>query len=164
LVVAEASVLVHCGRRRAGSLAASYANKHDRRALCLYAPGMEGANMRLILIDGGSGFIFGDTANYRLGRLDEWIENNFDDRGDTERLSLLAARLLDDSIGEHGRDYAFINYDPCDTRAGYLIHCADIDGADIPPIVTDGQNQETIDTVKRDCRFEGFVECRRGCV
>jgi hypothetical protein len=120
--------------------------------------------MRLILIDSSSGFIFGDTANSRLGRLDEWIDNNSDAIGDTERLSLLAARLLDDSIGEHGREYEFVRYEPPDTRTGYFIYRADINGSDALPVVTDGQNQETIDAVHRDCRFEGFVECRRGCV
>src|ERR1019366_4487841 len=57
-------------------------------------------NMRLILIDNNSGLIFGDTANYLLGRLDEWRDNNSDNSSDIERLSLLAARLLDDSIGD----------------------------------------------------------------
>ena len=60
--------------------------------------------MRLILIDSSSGFIFGDTANYLIGGLDEWRDNNSDNDGDIERLSLLAAELLDDCIGEHGRD------------------------------------------------------------
>jgi hypothetical protein len=39
-----------------------------------------------------------------------------------ERLSLLAARLLDDSIGEHGRKYEFINYDPRDTRTAERVN------------------------------------------
>jgi hypothetical protein len=120
--------------------------------------------MRLILIDNSSGFIFGDTANYLIGRLDEWRDNNSDDNSDTERLSLLAARLLDDSIGEHGREYEFVRYDPLDTRTGYFIYRADIDGSEAVPVVTNGKSQETIDAVRRDCRFEGFVECRRGCV
>ena len=64
----------------------------------------------------------------------------------------------------HGREYGFVRYDPRDTRAGYLIYRADIKGSDALPVVTDGKNQETIDAVHRDCRFEGFVECRRGCV
>ncbi|MGA8169819.1 MAG: hypothetical protein WB816_03120 [Methylocystis sp.] len=118
--------------------------------------------MRLILIDDISGFIFGDTANYRLGRLDEWIDNNSDNDGDTERLSLLAARLLDDSIGEHGREYQFVDHDLDHAGAGYSVYRANIDGLDSPPIVIDGRNREAIDAVRRDCRLEGFVECRRG--
>ena len=35
--------------------------------------------MRLILIDNHSRLIFGDTANYRLGGLDEWRDSNSDD-------------------------------------------------------------------------------------
>ncbi len=119
--------------------------------------------MRLILIDNNSGFIFGDTANYRLGGLDEWRDNNSDSNSEIGSLSLLAARLVDDSIGEHGREYEFITYDPGDTRTGYFIYRADINGSEALPVVTDGQNQETTDAVHRDCRFEGFVECRRGC-
>ena len=116
--------------------------------------------MRLILIDNNSGLIFGDTANYLLARLNDWRENNSDNNSDTARLSLMAARLLDDTIGEHGREYGFINYDPCDTRTGYLIYRADIDGSDALPVVTDGQKQEMIHSVKSACRLEGFVECR----
>ena len=134
-----------------------------RKASAMLPPG-KGADMRLILIDNNSGFIFGDTANHRLGRLDDWIDNNSDDIGDTARLSLLAARLLDDSIGEHGREYAFIARDPSDAGTGYLIFRADIDNSEILPIVTDGRDRETIGAVARGCRFEGFVECRRGGV
>jgi hypothetical protein len=118
--------------------------------------------MRLILIDNYSGFIFGDTANYRLGALDEWRDNNSNDSSDTERLSLLGARLLDDSIGEHGRSYEFVAYYPPDSSTGYIIYRADVDGSDCLPVVIDGKNQETVEAVERDCRFEGFVECRRG--
>ncbi|MGC1861101.1 MAG: hypothetical protein WA733_08250 [Methylocystis sp.] len=50
--------------------------------------------MRLILIDNHSRLIFGDTANYRLGGLDEWRDSNSDNSSVIERLSLLAARLL----------------------------------------------------------------------
>jgi hypothetical protein len=65
---------------------------------------------------------------------------------------------------EHGREYGFVRYEPRETRTGYLIYRADINGSDALPVVTDGKNPETIDAVHRDCRFEGFVECRRGCV
>jgi hypothetical protein len=125
------------------------------------AASKEVANMRLILIDNNSGLIFGDTANYLLARLNDWRENNSDNNSDTARLSLMAARLLDDTIGEHGREYGFINYDPRDTRTGYLLYRADIDGADALPVVTDGQKQEMIHSVRSACRLEGFVECRR---
>jgi hypothetical protein len=96
--------------------------------------------MRLILIDNHSRLIFGDTANYRLGGLDEWRKSNSDDNSDIERLSLLAARLLDDSSGEHGREYEFINYDPRDTRTGYFIYRADINDTDALPAVTESRS------------------------
>jgi hypothetical protein len=117
--------------------------------------------MRLILIDNNSGLIFGDTANCLLARLNDWRENNSDINSDAARLSLLAARLLDDSIGEHGREYEFFNHDAGDIVSGYLIYRADFNGSEVLPVVTDGKNQETIVAVQRDCRLEGFVECRR---
>ena len=118
-------------------------------------------SVRLILIDNNSGLIIADAANYRLGNLDEWRDNNSDNDSDIERVSLLAARLLDDSIGEHGCEYEFISYDPSDTRTGCLIYRADIDGSEALPVVVEERNQETIDAVKRYCRLKGFVECRR---
>ncbi len=64
--------------------------------------------MRLILIDKTSGLIFGDTANYLMARLSDWRENNSDDDSDAQRLAILAARLLDESIGEHGNEYRIL--------------------------------------------------------
>jgi hypothetical protein len=117
--------------------------------------------MRLILIDKTSGLIFGDTANYLLARLDEWRESNSDNSGDAARLSLLAVRLLDDSIGGHGNEYGFFKDGPREVLSGYLIYRADINGSDVLPVVTDGKNENMIAAVQRDCRLEGFVECRR---
>ena len=48
------------------------------------------------------------------------------------RLSLLAARLVDDSLGEHCRECGFLGYVPRDAGAGYLIHRADIDNPPPP--------------------------------
>ena len=125
------------------------------------AAAREVANVRLILIDNNSGLVFGDTANYLLASLNDWRENNSNNNSDTARMSLIAARLLDETIGEHGREYGFVNCDPRETRTGYLIYRADIDGSDAVPVVTDGQNRELIHSVRSACRLEGFVECRR---
>ena len=66
-----------------------------------------------------------------------------------------------ETIGEHGREYEFFNHDAGDIVSGYLIYRADFNGSEVLPVVTDGKNQETIAAVQRDCRLEGFVECRR---
>jgi hypothetical protein len=65
----------------------SHALKHAR--------GIEREQHVLNLIDNHSRLIFADTANYRLGGLDEWRDSNSHNNADIERLSLLAARLLD---------------------------------------------------------------------
>jgi hypothetical protein len=118
----------------------------------------EGAlEMRLILIDKGSGFIFGDTAAYLAGS-SEWSDDVTGDEHDVEALALLAVRLLDDSIGAQGREYAYVSYDPCDTSTGYHVFRADIEGAAAVPVVRDdGQDQPVIDAVKTNCAYLGFV-------
>lgn len=96
---------------------------------------------RYILIDNGSGYIFGDTADYANADLDP-IE---------------AARTLDESIGEHGRNYGRICHNPQDGRTGYHIYRADVNGSEAVTVVNDGQDQDTIDAVTENCHYEGFV-------
>jgi len=100
---------------------------------------------RYILIDNHSGYIFGDTADYANGA-------NLDPCD--------AARALDQSIGEHGREYDFFRHDPSDSRTGYHIYRADMDGSEAVPVVHDGQDQDTIDAVTQNCRYEGFVSAQ----
>lgn len=102
---------------------------------------------RYILIDNGSGYIFGDTADFAGGSTLEPCE---------------AARALDATIGEHGRHYDLIRQNPNDSRTGYHVWRADIDGSEAVAVVHDGQDQETIDAVERDCRYEGFVTVTGG--
>jgi hypothetical protein len=97
---------------------------------------------RYILIDNNSGYIFGDTADLANGAALEPCD---------------AALALDQSIGEHGRDYDLIRHNPNDSRTGYHVYRADIDGPDAVAVVHDGQDQDTIDAVKENCRYEGFV-------
>lgn len=101
---------------------------------------------RYILIDNYSGYIFGDTAD-----LDGW--------NDTERTPVDAARLLDESIGELGREYTLIGHNPRDTSTGYHVYRADVDGSDAVTVVTDGQDREVIEAVERDCEYVGYVIC-----
>ena len=103
---------------------------------------------RYILIDNGSGYIFGDTADFAAGK-------DFD--GICE-----AAKLLDESLGEHGRIYTELSRHPRTTVTGYSVYRADINGSEAVTVVQDGQDQEMIEAVERDCQFVGFVECTDG--
>lgn len=103
---------------------------------------------RYILIDNGSGYVFGDTAD---------LPGNDDPSSLTP---IEAARLLDESIGEPGREYELIGYNPRDTSTGYHVYRADVEGSDAVAVVTDGQDREVIEAVERDCEYVGYVACR----
>ena len=101
---------------------------------------------RYILIDNCSGYIFGDTAD--LGMLE------------APATIVDAARALDGSIGEHGRDYAECGlHDLASNQTGYHVYRADIDGSEALPVVHDGQDAETIASVTEHCQYVGSVEC-----
>ena len=62
---------------------------------------------RYILIDNGSGFIFGDTADLK----------GYEHLGQLEHDAIQAARLVDENeVGVHGRSYEFQRANPRDTR------------------------------------------------
>jgi hypothetical protein len=114
--------------------------------------------MRLILIDNRSGYVFGDTADYLAGS-SEWRDDVSGNDRDIEPLALRAARLLDESIGEFGREYVFIGHNPGDSSTGYHIYRADIDGSEAVPIVFDGEDRSAIESVTKNCNYVGFVRC-----
>lgn len=114
--------------------------------------------MRMILIDSNSGYIFGDTADFADGN-QEWNDATTGNANDGEALALLAARLLDESIGEYGREYS-IGYRR-DGHDGYAVYRADIDGREAIPVVTDGQSADQISAVEANCREVCFVEAHR---
>lgn len=99
---------------------------------------------RFILIDNYSGYIFGDTAEL----------SGFDRNAGTP---IDAARALDESIGEHGREYAESDHSPRDTSTGYHVYSANVDGREVVSNITDGQDQEMIDAVVRDCEYVCYV-------
>lgn len=103
---------------------------------------------RYILIDNNSGYIWGDSADL-CGRIFYGSAMEF-------------AQALDESLGEHGREYVEHSRDPHSTVSGYHVYRADIDGSQAVTTVWDGQDQETIDAVTSSCRYEGFIEVRRG--
>lgn len=101
---------------------------------------------RYILIDNNSGYIFGDTADFAAGR-----------QSDINTISD-AARMLDESIGEMERTYTELRSNPHTTGTGYDVYRADINGSEAVPVVTDGQDQDTIAAVIYDCEYVGYVE------
>lgn len=114
--------------------------------------------MRLILIDNGSGLIFGDTADLPrhvfAGNEFPVTQTDFT----RPRDAVYAARWLDEAvIGEFGRGYEFMAHAPRDTGTGYRVYRADVDGSDAVPVVQDGQDRDTIEAVERDCEFIGYV-------
>ena len=107
---------------------------------------------RYILIDNSSGFIWGDTADYAATAE---LSHTPDDG------ALEAARLLDENNGVYDRAYRFEHNAPRDDRTGYHVYRADVGGSEAVAVVQDGQDQETIEAVQRDCEFVGFVTCER---
>lgn len=99
---------------------------------------------RYILIDNNSGYIFGDSADLD-GRIFEGSALEF-------------AKALDEHIGGEPREYVEHRAYPSTTASGYHVYRADVNGSDAVTVVWDGQDQETIDAVVRDCRYEGFIE------
>lgn len=101
---------------------------------------------RFILIDNNSSYIFGDSGDLDGPARDETATD--------------FASRLDASIGEHGRSYEMVGHNPRRTETGYHVYRADIGGSEAVMLVTDGQDQQMIDDVTRDCRYEGFIRCR----
>lgn len=103
---------------------------------------------RYILIDSITGYIFGDTADFASG-------HQSDIRSIAE-----AARLLGEHIG--AGEYTYIEHSSRPSGAdGYHVYRADINGSEAVPDILDGQDQETIEAVERDCDYVGFVQCVR---
>jgi len=97
--------------------------------------------MRYIIFDNPTGYIWGDSADFA----------RFGIRAPVDMLE--ACRLLDESLGEHGRTYEQVDRFDFLNDSGYVVY----EGADRLPIVQDGQNKEEIEAVLRDCQLLGFV-------
>jgi len=110
--------------------------------------------MHVILIDNGSGYIFGDSRDL--------VGYSNSDYSDAEKAGIAAAKLIDSDIGEHGRSYDFQRNNPADTRTGYHVYRVDVRGSEAVTVVRDGQDQETIDEVEALCEYEGFVTAEAG--
>ena len=72
------------------------------------------------------------------------------------------ARALDQSIG--GLDEAKYEETPqSDAAATYDVYRADVRGSEAMAIITDGQDRETIEAVKRDCDYVATIRRTRSC-
>jgi hypothetical protein len=110
--------------------------------------------MRLILVDNYSRCILGDTAGFAAG-VGDWIAA-IRDGIDAERLSLLAARLLDEQIGERDWIYEFSGERACEVSIGYLIYSP---RSSALPLVDDESGPESLALLAEICDYVGFVRC-----
>lgn len=94
---------------------------------------------RYILIDRASGYIFADTA-----QLDA-----FDHSAGTPAE---AAQALDAELKNMPADYVVTSRH--DDAAIYDVYRADVRGSDAVPAIHDGQDQEMIEAVERDCDYD----------
>lgn len=107
--------------------------------------------MRLILVEHGGERVFGDSAVF-AARSPEWAENTFQGAG-IAKLSVIAARLLDESDGRFQWNYEFAPFGP-DERGGYDVFMCAEDLDEAPP-----QCFREIPSVLCRCFYMGFVFC-----
>jgi hypothetical protein len=98
---------------------------------------------RYILVDNNSGYIWGDSADL-AGKIFTGSPVEF-------------AAALDAAIcGVEGRAYDDIGFAKLAlNESGYLVYSV----PDLFPVVEDGQDQETIEAVERDCQHVTTIRC-----
>ena len=103
---------------------------------------------RFILIDNHSGYIWGDSAD-----LNGAIWRPTVDGIDAQAAQIAAA--LDASLGEPARSYEVHQHPTAlaSNEGGYHVYRSDVRGSDQIGHITDGQDQEMIDAVERDCDY-----------
>jgi len=102
---------------------------------------------RFIIIETNSGYIWGDTATLTTDQF------TCSDRADDADM-IAACRAIDEENGEHGREYETLNsVHELNGRSGYMVHA----GSDAVVTIDDGQDQELIEAVERDCKLVGVV-------
>lgn len=94
---------------------------------------------RYIFIDRNSGYIWGDSAD---------IDGKIVTGTPCE-----VAAALDKSIGDLDGDVEYDETFQSDPHVTYDVYRADINGSEAVTVITDGQDQEMIDAVQRDCKF-----------
>lgn len=95
---------------------------------------------RYILIDNCSGYIFGDSADLN-GKIFNGSPVEF-------------AAALDASLGVRARSYEDVSrYALASNETGYHVYRADVGGSEAVMIAEDGQDNEAIESVTRDCEY-----------
>ena len=114
---------------------------------------------RYILIDNCSGYIYGDTADLPKHTFAD-AEYPVTQSGITPTE---AARWMDEAVvGVHGRAYEEVPRRAlASNEAGYHVYRADINGSDAVMTVQDGQDQEMIEAVERDCEYVTALRCTK---
>lgn len=98
---------------------------------------------RYIFIDNASGYIFVDTAD--LPGYDGSIT-------DEAQGVIEAARCFNAELGYDPDECSYeVRYDRSGGDSAYTVYRADIGGSEMVPVVTNGQDEETIEAVERDC-------------
>lgn len=113
--------------------------------------------MRLILVEHGCERVCGDSAAF-AARSPEWAENTFQ-KPRVARLSVLAARLLDESEGRFRWNYQFAHFGPFEPGGGYDVFAcaADLDEAPCECF-------REMPNVLRSCFYVGFVRCLKPAI
>lgn len=96
---------------------------------------------RYILIDNASGYIWGDSADLE-GQIFSGTPLEF-------------AAALDHHVGTHTpRTYEDVSRSAlASNETGYHVYRADLNGSEAVPVVQNGQDQEMIEAVERDCEY-----------
>lgn len=106
---------------------------------------------RYILIDNGSGYVFGDSADVDL--LGAVLTGS----------PIEYAAALDRSIGEPRRTYEETSRNSlASNETGYHVYRADVRGSEVVPVVHDGQNRETIEAVLSECEYVTTIRVHGG--
>lgn len=102
-----------------------------------------------ILIDNASGYIWSDTRDLKGWSNSEWTNSNGG--------PIAACRMTDQFLGEFGRTYeeANLNSNEC----GYHVYQVDVRGSEALPVCDNGQSQELIKAVERDCEHVATIKC-----
>ncbi len=108
--------------------------------------------MRLVLVDHGGERVRGDSAAFAACS-SEWADCTFRKFG-VAQLSLMAARLLDESEGRFSWRYQYSSFGPARLGGGYdVFSCAhDLDEASLAHF-------ENISNVVCECFYVGYVLC-----
>ncbi len=108
--------------------------------------------MRLVLVEHGGERVRGDSAVF-AARSPEWAELTFLKTG-VATLSIIAARLFDESEGRFLWNYHYSSFGPLEQCEGYDIFACSQDLGDLP-----AAHFEQISNVMCECFYVGHVRC-----